>query len=61
MAEVNEQKPANDADEWEAHRDEGSGQMYFYNVSTGMSQWSHPGTSAFVKFDHGEETALVVT
>ena len=61
MAEANEQKPANDADEWEAHRDEGSGQMYFYNVSTGMSQWSHPGKSAFVKFDHGEETALVVT
>ncbi|KAH8049346.1 hypothetical protein JL721_11711 [Aureococcus anophagefferens] len=29
MAEANEQKPANDADEWEAHRDEGSGQMYF--------------------------------
>lgn len=62
MQEANEMaRPAGvHVDEWEAHRDE-NGQMYFYNVDTGMSQWTHPGTNAIVKFDHNEENALVIT
>ena len=41
-------------DVWEAVRDEATGQLFFYNVATGLSQWTPPPPPAVVTYPDPE-------